>query len=96
VGVFRFERVPEQKGGKNVLEFDSSHDRAIARAFGYAEGSVEIRETERDGDRRIIYDVFARDYGEGKPLTKRGRLLTLTPLEIRRRQDANLSMSPRH
>lgn len=100
MGAFRFERLPEIKGGKNVLEFDSSYDRAISRAFGWEEGSVEIREIENLQDRRIIYEVSARDHRNReddppKPLVKRGRLLTLTRLEVRRRMDANIPMSPR-
>lgn len=98
MGAFRFERVPEVRGGRNVLEFDSSYDLAISRTFGYKEGTVEIRETERDGDARVFYDVLARDYNaegeEEKPLVKRGRLITLTPEECRRRQDQYLDFSP--
>lgn len=98
MGVFRFERRPLADGGKNMLEFDSSYDRAISHAFGYEEGSVELRQKSADAA-RIIYDVYARDHRGGdnappKPLTKRGVLFTLTPAEIRRRQDQYLDMSP--
>jgi hypothetical protein len=83
VGAFRYERIPAVKGSaKNVIEFDSSADLAISRAYGYENGSVELRETDRN-ETRIVFDVFARDHRaeEGdppKPLTKRGRLTCLT------------------
>jgi len=97
VGSRRFERQPEIKGGKNILEFDSSPDRALAKAFGWEEGSTELRLTE-SRERVEIFDVYARDHSkEGsdpKPLTKRGVLRCLTAAEIRRRQDQYLPMSP--
>lgn len=98
VGSSRFERQPEVLGGKNVLEFDSSADRAITRAFGWEEGSMELREIERT-DSKITYEVLTRDHRSDpetpKPLLRRGILMTRPRAEIRRRQDQNLPMSPR-
>lgn len=89
MGSCRFERaVPVPGSNKNVFEFDSSYDRAIAKAMGKQLGSVELRET-ADNSKFTTYDVFARDFpgedGEPKPLTKVGVMKARKKAEIRRR-----------
>jgi len=85
----RFERVPPVDGGKNAIEFDSSADRAIARNFGLREGSIELREIDRNSS-QITFEVYAREnYSDGqepKPLRKRGILKQIPRDEILRRQ----------
>lgn len=99
MGAFRFERVPSVDGARNIIEFDSSYDRAIATAFGWELGSVELRETSRRDD-YIIYDVYART-NRGDPddpptrLEKRGVLSTMTKSAINDRLDSGNNFSRR-
>lgn len=92
MGSCRYERIPAVPNAtNNVFEFDSSHDRAIAKKYGYELGSVELKEVDAN-PRRTVYEVSARGArGENdpqKPLMKVGRLTVLTKDEILRRQDA--------
>lgn len=89
----RFEREPVVEGGKNVLEFDSSHDRALSRAFGWEEGSVELREISRT-EQQIDYEVFSRSHG-GTKLIRRGVLKQIPGAEILRRQSAGTNYGVR-
>jgi hypothetical protein len=95
VGSCRFERVPPIEGSnKNIIEFDSSADRAIARQYGYDIPSVELRETSRD-EQYISYDVYSRQFsGEGQPEKPlQFRLTQLTRAEIRERNSGALSFA---
>jgi hypothetical protein len=73
-----------------VFEFDSSYDRAIAKAMGKELGSVEIREI-ANNSRFRTYDVFARDFqgedAEPKPLHRVGLMKARHKEEIQRRLD---------
>lgn len=84
----QFERIPHVKGGKNLIQFDSSPDRAIARNFGYKEGTVELREIART-EAQVDYEVWAREnYTDGqepKALRKRGVLKHIPREEMLRR-----------
>lgn len=97
MGAYRFERQPPVDGGRNALEFDSSADRAIARAFGYEEGSVELTEKSRS-DTVVVFDVAARQHRGGadkppKPLRRVGILKCMTRDEIWRRQTQGITFT---
>lgn len=94
MGAFRFERQPPiARSNKNVIEFDSSAELAIGRAFGYDPKTIELRETSRT-DAQVNFDVYAAEFSADdappKPLLRRGILKTITRQEMRRRQDGNL------
>lgn len=99
MGAFRFEREPPvPNSNKNVIEFDSSAERAIGRAYGLDPATVELRERERVGG-QINYDVWASEYTpEGQPqreLMRRGTLKILTRAECRRIQDDQIPFGTR-
>lgn len=90
MGAHRFEREPPvPNSNKNVIEFDSSAERALSRAYGWDESSVLVMETERT-DSVVTLEVYAAEYpgseGDFKPSSFRGRLRCLTRDEAWRQQ----------
>ena len=93
MGKYRFERATGCKddGQRQIINFDSSPKFSITKQFGYAEKDFELRETKRDSDRYVHYDVYARvrsggseqnpEYGK---LEKRGTLRETTTEELSR------------
>lgn len=92
MGSIRFERIPPVEGStKNIIEFDSSYDRAIARHLGLEEGSIELNLVSEDETKRV-WEVFGRGFrptpeSDPQPLLKRGRMTALTLDEIWSRTD---------
>lgn len=77
MGSIRFERQPPLEGStKNIIEFDSSYDRAVTRVHGWEEGTCELNLVYEDEHKRV-WELYARGFGETKA-TKRGLLSALT------------------
>lgn len=94
MGTSRFERQPAvPNSNKNVIEFDSSPERAIGRAHGWDPETVTLTEVSRTKE-QINFDVHAAEYSfEGEPPKKsvrRGILKVLTREEIRLRNSGGV------